>query len=154
MASCGWLETELECPTCDTVLTDLVWFTWGGVRSQNAAWGPIYRRGDTVLWFVLRSGEVPEDTVFPDKRCTNVGSPSVRSAQVFDERGVPNRCPGCARTLQGAVVEIADNVIVDARAVTAGGWPEGVHSRTVTRDGEQLDVPEMYPLRTLDSGAP
>jgi hypothetical protein len=107
-----------------------------------------------VLWFVLRSGEVPEDAVFPDDRCTNVGSPSVRSAEVFDERGIPNRCPGCGRKLQGAVVQIADNVIVGARAVTDGGWPEGVHARTVTSDGEQLDVADTRPLCTLDSGGP
>lgn len=71
----SWVKSELKCPNCGSVLDDLVWFTWAGVRSPNATLGPRYRLGDRLLWFVTNDGVAPADGYFADGQAANVGDP-------------------------------------------------------------------------------
>jgi hypothetical protein len=133
VSSYAWVEADLRCPSCSTPLGDIAWFTWGAVRSQDASYGPTYRIGDRLAWFVGSGGHVLPDTVFEDGRCTNVGEPMAERVDVWDDRGVPTRCPGCSLAISGSVVTIAGGRVVAVEVVTT--WPEGVHVQRTAVDG-------------------
>jgi hypothetical protein len=148
VSSYAWVEADLRCPSCSTPLGDLAWFTWGAVRGQNASYGPTYRIGDRLAWFVDSRGGVPSDTVFEDGRCTNVGEPTPERLDVWDDRAIPSKCPRCALALSGSVVTIVGGRIVAVEVVTT--WPEGVHVRRTAADGTTTHEYDSVLRRVVD----
>jgi hypothetical protein len=113
----AWLHETLSCPKCGTAVTDLVWFHWGGVLSSDINCGPVYVRGDRLLWFADATGRVHADVSIPMSRGANIGDPSMTHVDVYDVNGVPSRCPGCDLRMYGSKVEIRDGVIWGAEVL-------------------------------------
>jgi hypothetical protein len=79
--------------------------------------GPVYVRGDRLLWFADATGRVHADVSIPMSRGANIGDPSMTHVDVYDVNGVPSRCPGCDLRMYGSKVEIRDGVIWGAEVL-------------------------------------
>ena len=117
MAKYAWLQETLLCPKCGTAVTDVVWFTWGGVLSSNINVGPIYVRGDRLLWFADATRNVHPNSDIPMSRGANIGDPSMTHVDVYEPDAVPRRCPGCDLRIHGSKVQIRDGVIRGAEVI-------------------------------------
>src|SRR5262245_2102386 len=117
MSNFAWLHEPLLCPNCRTVLTEVVWFKWGGLLSPDINSGPLYVRGDRLLWYADATGHVHADTAMPMGRGENIGDPSKTHVDVYAVNGVPSRCPSCDLRIHGSKVQIRDGVIWGAEVV-------------------------------------
>jgi predicted RNA-binding Zn-ribbon protein involved in translation (DUF1610 family) len=126
MAEYAWVNTELICPECGEILTDVVWFAWGGLLSQNFHSGPVYSIGDRLLWFADAKGVVHADVRLPFAPGVNVGDPRITNVDVYETNGVPSKCPNCGLELAGSRVLIRDGMIRQVDAVPAGKHDENL----------------------------
>ena len=118
MGSYAWVEFDLRCPECEEVIDDVVWMPWGGVMSYDHSYGPTYRVGGRLLWFVDDHGRVPPDTSWRF-RAMNAGSPMFRNVDVYTDQ-TPEACLRCGFEIACGVVAIRDGVIADVAVVAQG----------------------------------
>jgi hypothetical protein len=131
MASYAHLYTDLNCPYCGALVTNLLWFQWGYCPSYSVHPDYLYRTGEAIRWMTAPDGAVPAWTYFKvegftyrDKQSlgiveeANIGDPAVTDLIVREgaffywaDEARRRRCGACDRPLEGAVVEIRGNVI-------------------------------------------
>jgi hypothetical protein len=52
------LEVELQCPSSDEVISDLVWFQWGYCRTYGPWHKDVYHVGDRLRWQPCADGRI------------------------------------------------------------------------------------------------
>lgn len=122
LPSYAWVAADLPCPTCQGVLTNDVWFAWGGLLSRDYHSGPVYEVGDRLLWFSNAAGRAHADAMVPTLRGLNVGDPCLPDVDVYEINGVPGRCPHCRTKVFGSRVSIRAGVIRRVEAVPEGEY--------------------------------
>lgn len=128
MAESAWVFVDLQCPECREILTDVVWFAWGGMLSTNIHNGPMYSLGDRLVWFSDARGKVHADSRLPFTRGVNLGDPRALNVDVYEINGVPRKCPACGLSLYGSCVEITNGVIHRVRAIPEGEHDDNIHA--------------------------
>jgi hypothetical protein len=126
----AWVEHDLRCPDCNELIDDAVWLPWGGVMSSNFSYGPVYRVGSRLLWFVDDEGRAPGNMSWP-YRATNLGVPTIADVDVFSEN-LPTACPRCEHPIGAVVVSIRSFVISGVSVVSHRGADADV--RAIVRD--------------------
>src|SRR6476660_7600232 len=64
MPSYAFLFAPLQCPTCATVLGDLIWFQWGFTAWRQPIPESTYVIGDAIRWRTCRDGRTHAWTYF------------------------------------------------------------------------------------------
>lgn len=144
-AESAWVLADLECPGCSMVLVNVVWFSWGGMLSDDQTLGPLYAPGKHLLWYSDRSGYVHADAWLSSSRGVNVGDPRAIHVDVYETRGVPRACPACTVELFGSRVSLRDGAITRVEAVVAGQHDENIHAVEVDPIAGEV-------VRTFDAG--
>lgn len=159
----AWVTEELRCPRCDAVLSDLVWFAWGGLMTADPKRGPVYVVGDHLLWFADANGVAQDDrywaaTSTGRREGVNFGDPRLLDVDVYELDGedAPRLCGSCGLALQGACVSIRRGAIASVAAVAEGAVDEGllavVHDSTTGRVTDRLptDRPIIEMSRSVE----
>ena len=156
MAALAFLEAPLPCPACATVVSDQTWFRWGFCRGRGQAPESTYRLGDAIRWRTCPDGTTPAWTQFstPDGSAgANLGTPLVRDVLVRDttQEWLYGPCPTCGVSLDGAMVEIRDGVVVGAGLLRPGTLPPAeYHVPDPDSDWREAPWDEDGPLDVRD----
>src|SRR5690242_4175801 len=59
-----YLETDLRCPSCATIVTDYLAFQWGFSPGRLQQPSSTYHLGDAIRWKRLADGSIPCWTYF------------------------------------------------------------------------------------------
>lgn len=119
MPKLAFIETELRCPFCDTVITDILFFQWGYCPGAGPHPESTYNVGDTLNWKKCKDGSIPAWTYFEyteSWQTANMGDPTIKHLIVKDwfNHHYLEQCNNCKEPLGGAAVEIHNNIIVRA----------------------------------------
>ena len=116
-----YVRTDLRCPRCDIVITDLVWFQWGYSPGRLPQEQHIYDLNDPIRWRYCPGMGIFSWVYFKDEggrsEGANFGDPHIRDIIVCDPeqfywRGDPAgryTCVNCNRPIDGAAIEIREN---------------------------------------------
>lgn len=158
----SYLATGLNCPTCGSEVSDLVYFQWGFSPGYSLREDQLYYVGDPIRWQATKDGAILPWVYFWRRRGdrivdqgSNLGDPAIRNlvvrdvAQFFwlqpEER---RRCEACNAVLEGAIVEIRDGTIQGAQIYQPGEY--GIHADVYIVDpsGALKPMPEWvdYPM--------
>lgn len=133
----AWVQADLTCPRCGAVIADLLWLPWGGMMASDPGYGPTYRVGSRILWFVDRQGNAPPDAIWRNSNNVNVGDPRLLNVDVFTER-VPDRCAECGQRIQSGRVVIRDGVIMSTGTVKLGEVDSDVIAMVMDGDTDEV----------------
>lgn len=163
MAASAFLEVDLYCVHCGSLLTDMVWFQWGYCRSRIPADISLYHLGDSIRWHACPDGAVLPWTQFDNGAKSfgsNVGDPSVTNLVVLDQAQFgPDRpndrkvCGNCGAAIDGAAVEIRGGVVAKAWVWRAGDFDPRTTYYLLAEDGQRTPVP-AWEDRAMDLLAP
>jgi hypothetical protein len=78
MAAYSHLQVAIYCPSCQALITDLIWFMWGYCEQYEPHPELIYHLGDQIRWHACKDGTIPAWVYF-DGRGGNKGDPVVRN---------------------------------------------------------------------------
>lgn len=147
----AWVTEELKCPRCGAVLSDLVWFAWGGLMTADPKRGPVYAIGDHLLWFADADGVAQDDRYWAAKSSgsregVNFGDPRLLDVDVYEPDGeeAPRLCGSCGLALQGVCVSIRGGVVAGVAAVPEGAVDDGLHA--IVYDGATGRVTDRLPV--------
>lgn len=212
-----YLETDLRCPSCATIITDYLAFQWGFSPGRLQHPDYTYHLGDAIRWKSMADGSIPPWTYFetpkrrsdhelppgasprladpalwqprpdgslpandliiagekwidpmnPDihewlrrrdrNRGANLGDATyanliTREMQQFYWETPSQRrcCPMCGHVLEGAALEIRDNVIIRAWAYEPGELDNAVGDYVIEPDGTLRPRPDWsdMPMQT------
>jgi hypothetical protein len=168
------LHTDLLCPFCGAVVTNLVWFRWGYCPSYSVRPDFLYRLDDPVLWMSDEDGAVPAWTYFRLEGFThrsqrsvgivveaNIGDPGVTDLIAQDEahfnwrEGAQwRRCGQCDHPLEGAVVEIRGGVLRRAWIYRPGEFDPTVGYYLIEAGERLKPVPKWgdHPMAVIQGG--
>ena len=142
-----FLETDLCCPHCNHLVTDLVWFGWGYSDAQQPTSTNTYRIGDTIRWRSCSDGTTPAWGWWDDKHNGfNMGDPSVFDLVTLDTANVTwgssLRCPSCQADLPGIAIEIQDGIIQRCWIFSAGEYNPEIEYNLIEPDGNIRPMPD------------
>ncbi len=146
-----FLETELKCPLCSYIVTDLMWFQWGYSSAQQPVGGDdtepsnTYRVGDAIRWKCCSGGNFPAWTYFYDNTSKyyvgfNIGDPHVLDLIVLDiflgsRYGIDEFCGNCHQTIAGGAIEIRNGIIQRSWIYDFGDFDNRADCHTYEADG-------------------
>jgi hypothetical protein len=130
VSSLAFLVAPLHCPVCRNEITDQAWFIWGFCQGTAPRPETTYHVGDAIRWRTCPDGTTPAWTRFIARVGDgggNLGDPAVRSLLVRDvtQSWLSGPCPACGAALDGAVVEVRDGLVAEARLLRPGELPAG-----------------------------
>src|ERR687886_658663 len=111
-----YARTDLRCPQCNVVLTDLVWFQWGYSPGELPQEKYIYDLNDPIRWGYCPGMGIFSWVYFKDEEGSeegaNFGDPHIRDLIVRDPvqfywRWDParrSRCVNCNWPIDGAAI--------------------------------------------------
>lgn len=145
----AYLRTDLECPVCGTILTDMVWFQWGYCPGYAPREEYIYHLGDAIYW-----RPCADTTIHPwisfEEGGGNVGDPVFKNLIVRDSAQyfLNAPCRHCHTQLGGAAIEVRDGKIVTAWICKPGELASEGEIYAVEETGELKPMPEWddHPL--------
>ena len=148
MAAHAHLLTDLRCPYCEAIVTDLVWFQWGYCPSYGVNYEYLYRIGDAIRWMTADDDSTPAWTYF-DRRGGNIGDPAFADVIARDTtefywttQAERRTCRSCQRPLDGAAIEIRGGVIVGSWIYRDSELDNDVDFYVVEPDGRRTPKPE------------
>lgn len=148
MPSYAYIDTELKCPNCDVVVTDVVAFQWGFCPGYGPRSAHLYRLGDRVKWHRLSNGEVPSWTYFRDNG-GNLGDATVVNLFTqdelqfgWDDPGQQRQCSSCGSKFEGAIVEIRNGCLMRAWIYQKGEFDHTVSYHVIQENGSLQLMPE------------
>jgi hypothetical protein len=147
------LRTDLRCPQCNVLITDLVFFRWGYSPGQLPQEKYIYDLNDPIRWrYCEEARGIFSWVCFKDERGhpegANFGDPEIRDLIVRDPAQFywlwdPARrftCVNCNWPIDGAAIEIRDNRIVRAWVYEPGELYQEVDYYLVEDGGQPVPV--------------
>ena|SRR5579875_556172 len=158
------LGAELRCPSCDTVVTDVVWFQWGLCAGYGPEDGTLYKLGDAIRWHPCDNGSILSWAYFKDgerELSANIGDTAIMDIVVrdwyqfyLDDPAKRRRCEACQSALEGAVVEIRNGVITRAWIYQPGEFDNDVDYYILQADGTRKPMPEWedHPMGSVRPG--
>ena len=163
MAKHAHLAAELQRPSCDALISDLVWFQWGYCRAYGPWHEYIYHVGDRLRWQPCADGRILAWAYFWDGRHEiggNIGDPAVRHLIVkggpeFYWEGPDQRWQDiCGCPIQGAAIEIKDGIIARAWLYLPDELPGEANVYVVRDDGSLQPMPEWndHPMEVVPLG--
>ncbi len=82
-----YLESDLKCPFCQIVVSDLLWFQWGFSPGKLVHQDYLYHLGDSIRWKACQDGTIPVWTYFESngkEQGANLGDPTFGDLIVRD----------------------------------------------------------------------
>jgi hypothetical protein len=164
MAIFAHLMTDLRCPSCNTVVSDVVWFQWGFCRGYDMWPESLYHLGDTIRWQHCDNGSILSWVLFYDGERQwggNVGDPAIKNLMVRDwyqfyweDPAQRRRCETCQGVLEGAMVEIRDGVVKRAWIYQPGEFDNETQEYIIQADGTLKPMPEWkdHPMGLVRPG--
>lgn len=161
MAHYAYLAVDLLCPTCRHLCTDMLWFQWGYCPGRAIYDDYVYHLGDSIFWWPCKDAAIISWVYFTENeepRGANIGDPAIRDLFIQDaaqfsweEPEQRRRCEGCGAYLEGAIMEIRDNIITQAWIYQAGEFDHRVDCVIIGPDGLLKPMPEWndHPMASV-----
>jgi hypothetical protein len=134
----AYLETDLTCPHCREIISDIVWFQWG----YSPGYGPqeehLYHIGDAITWKACENGEILSWVYFSEHGGANLGDPEYKNLIIKDpaQYHLHEACERCGGPLGGAVVELKEGIIHNARITLPGELEEEANEFLILEGGK------------------
>ncbi len=143
MPNYAFLSSDLKCPSCATVLTDLIWFQWGYCPGSLPRREYVYSIGDKIYWKACKDGTVSPWTMF-DNITANVGEPLISNLIVRDDTQYfpQNSCRACGQVIGGIALQIVEGVIDRAWIYPPGELDNEIVIFIVEQNGNLKPMPE------------
>jgi hypothetical protein len=148
----AYLATELRCPKCSTLVTDVVWFQWGFSPGHRLREEYLYHVGEPIKWRHCKDGSILSWAYFMDEQPTggaNIGDTAITNVIVRDvaqfwweDPAKRRRCEHCGGPIEGAAIEIRDGVIQRAWVYRSGELDNQVEYFILQPDGGVKPMPE------------
>jgi hypothetical protein len=141
-----FLKTDLRCPACQSLVSDLIWFGWGYANAQQPVRENTYRIGDTIRWRRSSEGTLPAWTVFHgyQQDSCNIGDPTIQNVIVLDCASIGwaiDHCPRCCHPIAGAAIEIRQSRIQRAWIFAPGLFDRATEYYVIDLDEAVYPMP-------------
>lgn len=149
----AYLVTDLHCPSCDVVVADRVWFQWGYSPGYLPREGHLYHLNDAIRWQWCEDGGLFSWAYFKDPvqslEGADIGDPAIRDLIVRDtaqfywrDPAERRQCEKCQQILEGAAIEIRDNIIRRSWIYQPGEFDNEVDIYVLRANGQDMPMPE------------
>jgi hypothetical protein len=132
------LSTNLNCPNCNTLIRNILWFQWGLCSSEEPRKDSLYQINDPIRWRVCDDGQIQAWTYFQDPNEGNLGDPEFRNLIIRDTSHFFDRevvCLACHKPIGGAIIEITDGIIRKARIYLPSEFDPNIDIYTLETGG-------------------
>lgn len=157
----AYLAEDLRCPSCHALVSDLVIFQWGYCPGFHIQQDYLYHLRDPIYWRRCADSSILSWVYFMEgdyPRGANIGDPAIKSLITRDTKQFTwqdpserRRCDTCGDILEGAVIEIRDDMIQSARIYLPGEFDNGVDIVIIGPDGHLKPMPEWndHPMSSV-----